>query len=174
MTRLHSAELPCCFDREFIAAFVLGVAAVSFDDREANSMLGEQRIQTLPEFEIFDLRPTTSFAASPAFFFQFGIQLMQPSATYLLSVMTSTTVGRVSDSKPEMTPINSIWLLVVGAAPPESSFSLPVAGCRRMQAQPPGPGLPLHAIGKQLHFGGGIVRHGSSSSWRLRLSVRGR
>jgi len=79
------------------------------------------------------------------FFFQFGIQLVQPSATYLLSVMTSTTVGRVSDSKPEMTPINSIWLLVVLAAPPESSFSDLLDGCRKMQAQPPGPGLPLHA-----------------------------
>ena len=44
-----------------------------------------------------------------------------------------------------MTPINSMRLLVVSGSAPEESLLLPVAGCLRMKAQPPGPGLPLQA-----------------------------
>src|SRR5207248_2738872 len=36
-------------------------------------------------------------------------------------------------------------LLVLNGSPPERSISLPVFGWRKMNAQPPGPGLPLQA-----------------------------
>src|SRR5262249_1043163 len=52
---------------------------------------------------------------------------------------------RLSASSPLMTAINSIRLFVVIASPPDSSISFPEAGCRRINAQPPGPGLPLQA-----------------------------
>src|SRR5258706_12794286 len=42
-----------------------------------------------------------------------------------------------------MTAISSMRLLVVAAAPPQSSFSFPLK--RRIAPQPPGPGLPRHA-----------------------------
>src|ERR1700750_2315808 len=44
---------------------------------------------------------------------------------------------------PAIAPISSMRLLVVGLAPPNSSFSC--APARKIAPQPPGPGLPLHA-----------------------------
>lgn len=44
-----------------------------------------------------------------------------------------------------MTACNSIRLFVVCGSPPLSSTSDPLAGWRRMYAQPPGPGFPEQA-----------------------------
>lgn len=45
-------------------------------------------------------------------------------------------------TRPWMTPINSMRLLVVSISAPASSREEPLTGCLRMYAQPPGPGLP--------------------------------
>ena len=63
--------------------------------------------------------------------------------TYLESEYSSTTQGSFRISSASMTAVSSMRLLVVSAAPPDSSFS--VSLYRRMAPQPPGPGLPLQA-----------------------------
>ena len=50
------SELPRGFDGEDIAAFVLSVAAVSFDDGETNSVLGKQRDLALVFKDLATLR----------------------------------------------------------------------------------------------------------------------
>src|SRR5579863_3835932 len=59
--------------------------------------------------------------------------------------MISTSVRRLRASSPEMTACNSMRLFVDPASPPDASTTLPLAGCFRMYAQPPGPGLPEQA-----------------------------
>ena len=54
-------------------------------------------------------------------------------------------LGLVKASSPMMTAISSMRLLVVARSLPLRSTSAPVAGCRRMNPQPPGPGLPEQA-----------------------------
>ena len=51
----------------------------------------------------------------------------------------------LSDSNPRITAVISMRLLVVSCSPPLDSFDRPVAGCLRINAHPPGPGLPMHA-----------------------------
>src|SRR5205814_1712314 len=46
---------------------------------------------------------------------------------------------------PSITPISSMRLLVVSGSAPEDSSDCPLAGWWRMNAHPPGPGLPLQA-----------------------------
>ncbi len=65
--------------------------------------------------------------------------------TYWLSLNSWTTLGDLRASRPAMTAMISMRLLVVLCSAPLSSRTLPVAGCLRMQAQPPGPGLPMQA-----------------------------
>ena len=67
-----------------------------------------------------------------------------PLRTYVLSVYTRTTDGRVRDSSALIGAISSMRLLVVGSAdPPQISFS--TVPYRSTAPQPPGPGFGMHA-----------------------------
>jgi len=76
--------------------------------------------------------------------FHFPIHDSIAFTTYWLSLKSSTSQGPFKASKPRMTAVTSMRLLVVLCSPPLTSFELPVAGCLRIKPQPPGPGLPMH------------------------------
>ena len=80
--------------------------------------------------------------------FQPWIQPVTPPRTYCESVWRSTSLDCFSASSAMMAAVSSIRLLVVAAAPPDSSFSWPRP--RRMAPQPPGPGLPEQAPSVQI------------------------
>ena len=84
-----------------------------------------------------------SLLIQPFFFQPYTQPLDRASMTYLESEYSSTTQGSFRQDRARMTPVSSMRLLVVSAAPPDSSFSTPFHS--RMAPQPPGPGLPEHA-----------------------------
>ncbi len=58
--------------------------------------------------------------------FHRGSHLVMPSCRYMLSVWMTISTGRFSDSSAAIAAISSMRLLVVWAAPPQSSFSTPL------------------------------------------------
>lgn len=67
---------------------------------------------------------------------------MAPLHRYSESVTTSTSHGPSNAAKPSIAAVHSMRLFVVRGSRPINSRSNPSE--RTMQAQPPGPGLPMH------------------------------
>ena len=77
----------------------------------------------------------------------------------MLSVTSSTEAGRLSASRPRMTAVSSMRLLVVSRSPPERSSSLPEAGMAQDEGPAARPGIAAaRAVGEELDFG---------SQWRF-------
>ena len=66
------------------------------------------------------------------------------SSISLESVTMQTRLLGGSDRRPSSAAVYSMRLLVVCGSPPDSS-TVPPPGATTIAAQPPGPGLPLHA-----------------------------
>ena len=102
-----------------------------------------QVVQPLPQFQVE--HGLLVGGARSRGFFHWAIHSFRPLMTYWLSEYRSTFEGLSSDCRPSITLVNSMRLLVVFGWPPVRSSSFLVGGCRRMNAQPPGPGLPEQA-----------------------------
>ena len=77
-------------------------------------------------------------------FFQPWIHLVIESSISFESVTMQTRLLGGSERRPSSAAVYSMRLLVVCGSPPDSSTCSP-PGATTIAAQPPGPGLPLHA-----------------------------
>ena len=136
MPRLHGQD---------VATLVFRMALMPANVREADLVLGQQFVHLPPEFLVLDRLELAALAPPPAVELPLGHPFGKPFAD-VDAVADDFQAGRAfRASRPRITAVISMRLLVVSRSPPDDSISLPVAGWRRMKAQPPGPGLPLHA-----------------------------
>jgi hypothetical protein len=88
------------------------------------------------------------------------------------SVTIATRLPAGSARRPSMAAVYSMRLLVVAGSPPERSIGSPPPGGTTIAAQPPGPGLPLHAPSVQTSASPGRASTGVSAIGALRRRGR--
>jgi hypothetical protein len=122
-----------------LVALMPGVAAHPVP-LNAVTALGDQRIELLPQVDIFH-RLLGRGAPAP------GLPAGHPfgdALAHVLAVQVQVDLARALEGlQASITAVSSMRLLVVSGSPPNNSFSRP--GARSSTPQPPGPGLPLQA-----------------------------
>src|SRR4051812_34602154 len=98
------------------------------------------------------------------FFFHPWIHLVMESSSSVESVTMHTVAPAASERRPCSAAVYSIRLLVVSGSLPLSSTGSAPPGPQTIAAQPPGPGLPLHAPSVQTRASPGRACTGTSGA----------